>query len=43
MEDAGVVDVDVIVVIGGYEAMARREFCPELCGCFGEGIILARK
>ena len=46
MEDAGVVVVGsgvVIVVIGCYEPMAGGEFCPELIGCLGEGIILARE
>ena len=52
MEDAGVVVVAggvvivvvvVVVVIGCYETMAGGEFCPELIGCLGEGIILARE
>ena len=38
----GVVD-EVVVVIGCYEAMVSGKFCPELAGCLGEGIILARE
>ena len=29
--------------IGCYEGMASRKFCPELVGCLGKGIILARE
>ena len=45
MEDAGVVVVVMVVVvvvvdIGCYEGMVGGEFCPELIGGIGEGIIL---
>lgn len=45
MEDTGVVVVVIVVIvvvvdIGCYEAMVGGEFCPELIGGIGEGIIL---